>query len=70
MGNRISLVSHKIIESVGGISVNETITYPFSGPDPTKSVQAACLSRETYVSLMSVITSNAASTPSSSTVQS
>ena len=65
----VGLVTHEVVESVGAIGVNETVAYPLSCADTGAGLANRWnMESKTCLSLMSVTTSKADSTPSLSTV--
>ena len=68
MGDGVGLITDEVVESVGAVGVDEAVADPF-----TSSYTVSLAGKfgggilGTHDSLMSVITSKAASTPSSST---
>lgn len=72
MRDGVGLIADEVVEPVRGIRINKTITDPLASPDTEGRSAAVDCHRfgTTHVSLMSVMTSKAASTPSSSTVPS
>lgn len=66
----VGLVADQVVKAVGGVSVDKAVADPFRCLDPVSYILISAsysllMKKKTHVSLISAITSNASSTPSS-----